>query len=274
MLGAYLTSQADPVAQLNGIELQNGARRLSEINLTNADYNTRFVFAKYIQVAVAYNFSFDATETNNVGGGLTSIDTFLRGSRSLGLSASLNRSRQNNQTLTVTDTFQDLVYKMNDDYCDDTNRKRNYLYPVAGKVGIDQMLLDFVELTEFGNLGGPTTKPEGPPTTVSTLTFTTAVSGSVTPMISLSPVRDLTRTSGNLIGLASRTDTHKVIVAFARPTKNFSETDAIKFYSGQVITPAGTLTQQAALLAIQQYIIRFEVNRPASIIVNQSLLPF
>ena len=274
LVGAYLSSQPDPVARLNGIELANGTRRLADIDLRQADKNTRLLFYRYSQVAVAYNFSFDAKEINNIGGGTDSVRTFLNGSRSLGLDAGFDRTRQNVQTLTVTDTFADLIYKMKDDYCDGTKSGRNFIYPIAGKIGVDQMLFDFVELSEFGNLGGPSEKPEGPPTMVSTLTFTTALSGSVTPTIMLSPIRNVTRTSGNLLGTVSRTDVHTVIVAFARPAKTLTEVDAIRFYSGQVISPVGTVTQQAALLAIQQYIIRFEVNRPSSIIVNQSILPF
>jgi hypothetical protein len=73
----------------------------------------------------------------------------------------------------------------------------------------------------------------------------------------------------------NRRDLHKVIIAFARPTASKTEDEALRAFSGLLINPVGNTTEQRAQQAIQQNIIRFELNeRPTNIILNQPLLPF
>ena len=162
-----------------------------------------------------------------------------------------------------------------EDYCTDKNLNKNYMYPIAGNIGLAKMVDDFFDLSEFTNLGPAADKPKGPPTMVNSLTFTTVLSGSVTPSITLLPSVGTTTGVASLIASASRTDLHKVIVAFARPVETPSEAEAVRVFAGQLINRSGTLTEQRAQLAIAQSIVRYELsNRPTTIILNQSLLPF
>ena len=56
-------------------------------------------------------------------------------------------------------------------------KTENYIYPIAGVIGIEKMVQDFINMTLFANLRGNTTDGKGPPTLVDALEFTTAISG-------------------------------------------------------------------------------------------------
>lgn len=280
-LGAYLANlRREPDSVEIGLRILNDPtfdinKFMRTLNSQPLSRNTKVLIAEYSRTAVAYDFTFDGTETNNLGGNLTALDTFFRGNRSLGLSANADRTRQNIQSFTVSDTFVHLLGNVTEDYCTDKNTEKNYMYPIAGNLGVARMLDDFLELSEYANLASPSDKPNGPPTMTSSLSFTTLISGSAKPTITLLPIRDVTRTSGDFGAVMNRKDLHKVIIAFARPVASKSEEEAIRTFSGLLINPVGNATEQRAQQAIQQSIIRFELNeRPTNIIVNQSVLPF
>jgi hypothetical protein len=138
-----------------------------------------------------------------------------------------DRIRQNIRTFTVTDTFSFLLRDIpddpenNNDYCEGHIVGPNYIYPVSGKIGIDRMIADFVNLTLFGglsappaNAGNPTTADsKGPPTMVDQLQFTTTVSLAATPKVIFAPIRTFMDAS---IGLkAQRQDIHTVTIGLA-----------------------------------------------------------
>ncbi|MCB8823191.1 hypothetical protein [Microvirga rosea] len=275
-LAYWLLSRSDPKAKELGDRLAHDQIDPNIINLWPLDKITRSYIGKYGQAAIAYNFSFDGQEVNNLGGGASLLHTFFRGTRTLGLSAGVDRSRQNIQNFTVTDTFVGLLRDVKENYCKDKNLDKDYMYPITGNVGFAKMIDDFVDLAEFANLGGPADKPQGAPTVVNNLQFETKIFGSATPGIHLSPIRDEVRLAdGTFTATASRTDIHKLIVAFSRPVESLSEAQAIKVFGGQLVNASGTPAERRAALAIQQNIIRYELNNRANtVIINQSLLPF
>jgi hypothetical protein len=96
----------------------------------------------------------------------------------LGISAGANFERSNNRTFTVTDTFSYLLTKLNvpvrgQRYCDGQIVRANYVYPITGRIGIDELVKTFMELTLFGNLAGKEANPGagGAPTMADQLTF-------------------------------------------------------------------------------------------------------
>lgn len=276
LLGVYLTTlQDDPRAMALGQRLLADAPAIASEDLKPLGRHAREIIAFYADTAVAYDFSFDGTETDNIGGTLDAVRAFDTGARSLGLAAANDRSRQNIQTFTLADTFIGLLGKVGQDYCVEKNAEKNYLYPIVGKIGIARMLRDFIELDQYAGLVSPDkANPIGPPTMVSNLTFQTRISASATPAINLLPVVGKTRVSGSLAGNFSRVDTHKLIIAFARPVKTSIDAQALRSFSGEIITPAGTQSEQLAQLAIQQSIIRFDLKDSRPTLVVQSLLPF
>jgi hypothetical protein len=277
-LQALGQNNGDKNAEDIGTAILNDSVDIKTVSLTSLGKPLKDLILRYADTAIAYNFSFDGTEMNNLDSGTLGITRgLIDGMKMLGFTGSVDRSRENIQNFTVSDTFVGLLRDVKPEYCNGrTPHGPNYLYPIAGKVGIGKVVDDFVDLDFFGNLGGPVDTPTGPPTLATNLTFTTTISASATPSITLNPIVDATRiTSGALTAMGERMDVHRLIVAISRPVDAPSAAVAVKIFGGQIITPTGTLTEQRAQLAIQQNIIRYELNNQRNtVILNQPLLPF
>ena len=185
--------------------------------------------------AIAYNFDLTMSETNNLG---TSAD--LLGPWSPKFTALVggdaNRSRSNQRTFTVTDTFGGLL-KINTlvdgvRYCDKHIVQANYIYPVAGRIGVDEMVLTFFNLSLFDALDAQQAKPGGPPAMADKLTFTTTIDGSVNPAkVIFTPVHSgLQVADASLTGTLSRTDTHVVTVGLALDSKLTASLNSLRGY--------------------------------------------
>ena len=94
---------------------------------------------------------------------------------------------------------------------------KNYIYSIAGRVGVDKTVRTFVELTVFGSLGGPAAQQgKGPPTMVDKLTFTTMINLSATPKVEFTPTGDRFQLlNANLKASADRSDRHEVAIGLA-----------------------------------------------------------
>lgn len=215
-------------------------------------------YVDYFQgTAIAYNFTFDMTENNNASVQIDLLNTISRGTLSATTKLGTDRSRQNIRTFTVSDTFLGLLSDLEDSYCADIRPGENYIYPITGTIGLDEMVDNYVDMALFGGLVGPEKSPKDQ-TSVDSLEFVTKLYGSLTPKLQLANVRNGI-TSAALGGDVVRLDKHKVIIAFALPAPK--EVKAAKG-AGIFITPEGTPTERRAQQKIEQFILRFEVNRP------------
>ena len=105
-------------------------------------------------------------------------------------------------------------------YCDGQIVEANYIYPIAGRIGVDKTVLTFFQLALFGSLAPDKAKPGagGAPTIVDKLTFTTTIDASATPgaKVIFTPVaKGFQFADASLTGLARRVDMHQVTVGLA-----------------------------------------------------------
>jgi hypothetical protein len=219
----YLTGPKnhDADAKLVALEFKEGRRPIREFNYTLFKGPVRRLVQPFFSTGIAYNFQLQGQEIDNIDPA-TDILTFNgKNMFASPVSGNADRMRQNLRTFTVTDTFGFLIHNVPDDYCKDRIVGPNYIYPVAGKVGIDRMIGDFVNLTLFADLAGPapnpgnptTANPKGPPTMVDQLQFTTTLTLSATPKITFAPVKTFVDAS---LGLKfSRQDVHTVTIGLA-----------------------------------------------------------
>ncbi|WP_143109158.1 hypothetical protein [Bradyrhizobium sp. Rc3b] len=134
------------------------------------------------------------------------------------MSASGDFRRENLRHFVVSETAEDLLENgqlecgPSYDY-----KSSNYTYPIAGKIGIDELVSTFFEVNEIKNLS-----PDKTSATVfaDTLTFTTTITGSASPHVIVAP-------SGSRWGLASaaslgvsgsRVDRHALIIGLSLDT--------------------------------------------------------
>ncbi|MET4424223.1 hypothetical protein [Bradyrhizobium sp. RT3a] len=172
--------------------------------------------------AIAYNFDLTMTEQNNLGTTINLLGPWTQ-KFTLGLSADANRTRSNERSFTVTDTFSELLTGLNRPvrgrrYCDGQIVQANYIYPIAGHIGVDELVMTFFQLAYLGGLSADKAAPGaiGPPTIADKLTFTTTIDGSATPTALFSPAGSgFQLADASLTGMASRTDAHQVTVGLA-----------------------------------------------------------
>ena len=229
----------------------------------------RYDLELFWTAGIAYNFNLDMTETNNIGGNLDFLSVVSRRTFGIGLSGSVDRTRQNTRTFTLTDSFGDLMTQtpLN---CTDRIVGPNYLYPIAGKIGVQDVVATFIFLTMFGNLGGAKAPvfPKGPPTMVEALSFTTTLSGSVNPTVTFAPIgRNLYVSSAGVDIAASRKDIHQVVIGLALQSAWQAQLTLARenvrmlgipaggaTVAGRLLTASGNAAELAAAAAVDQYL--------------------
>ena len=93
---------------------------------------------------IAYNFVLQMKEVNNVDPMINLLRMFSKSTQMLGLNGNFDRQRQNSRSFTITDNFADLVKKLRADYCNGQIVEANTVYPIAGNVGMDLVVHDFL----------------------------------------------------------------------------------------------------------------------------------
>jgi hypothetical protein len=258
-----IEGKVDPESRNIGLEFRNG-RPIQQFS-PKLFKNKRIaaIVTTFFDTGVAYTFDLDMSEVNNVDPQLDLLKIFPNAKLTIGIKGGFDRKRENERIFTVTDSFSGLV-RLPSDYCFDPTNGRdyvvseNYVYPITGRIGVKRMIEDFVELTLFANLSGPKDKPTGPPTLVDQLSFTTQISGSVTPTITFTPVgTHLQVMDASLPVTANRMDLHKVTIglALAGPgPKLIGQLRTTLFTTPLISTNASTSAELNAAAAVNQFL--------------------
>jgi len=259
--------QEDEDARRIGLEFKQGRRPIHEFDYTLFKPPIRQLVEPFFRTGIAYNFQLQMQEINNIDP-MTDLLT-LNGKNTFTspVSGNADRIRQNLRTFTVTDTFGFLIHNIpdqppNNDYCSGHIVGPNYIYPVAGKVGVDRMIGDFINLALFTgltspptNAGNPTTaSSKGPPTMVDQLQFTTTFALSATPKVVFAPVKTFMDAS---LGLKfQRQDIHTLTIGLAITDKTSLHQISVLRASAFTLGPVGQLvsakpTTDAEIAAVQ-----------------------
>ena len=255
-------NSGDPEIRQIGLEFEDGTRPIASLSY-KLFRNPRFsaIVKLFFDTGIAYNFSLEMTENNDLGTEINLLKPFTDSKVTLGISAGFNRQRMNTRAFTVTDTFGHLIRDVKDDYCEKFMVTENYIYPIAGRIGIEDMIHDFINLTLFGNLAGPNDK--GPPTLVDALEFETTITGSATPKVVFSPVGNgLSVTDASLTGTVKRNDLHKVTVGLAIDDGSVAQVAPLRNeLFGRLLTASGGRAELKAAEAVNQVLTSKLFNR-------------
>ena len=262
-----IEGKVDPASRAIGLEFQNG-RPIQQFSPKLFKGQVAKIISVFYDAGVAYTFDLNMTETNNFDPTVDLLKPFPHSKFTMGIKGTFDRMRQNERLFTVTNSFSELI-RLPDEYCMDTIAGRNfvvpenYIYPIAGRIGVEPMIQDFIKLTLFGSLGGPAgdkgVPPKGPPTLVDQLAFTTEISGTVTPAITFTPVGTVLQVAdASLSALADRKDVHKVTVglAIAGPGVNLIEPLRSSMFALPLVTthPTASSGEQNAAAAVNQFL--------------------
>jgi hypothetical protein len=235
-----------------------------------------------LRAGAAYTFDFNIFEDNDITTNVNLLRNVVP-TFSAAIEGSAKRRRSNERTFTVTDTFGFLLAKLNAAevrgirYCDGQIVGPNYVYPIAGRVGVDRTVKDFARLLLFENLGGKDAKPGagGAPTMTDDLIFTTAVTLSGTPKVVFAPVGTALSVADASLGLSvGRSDKHQVTIGLAVDVAGVDSVRGFLFsagrgsggamlaggrstarqsvWAGQRVTGGGTPSEILAVIAIDQ----------------------
>jgi hypothetical protein len=259
--------KVDPQSRAIGLQFQNG-RPIQQFSPKLFRGQVAKIISVFYDAGVAYTFDLDMAETNNLDPKVDLLKPFSNAKFTMGLQGTFDRKRENERLFTVTDSFSELI-RLPDDYCNDPSDNRNfvvpenYIYPIAGRIGVKPMIQDFIVLTLFGGLSGPAgdkgAAPKGPPTLVDQLAFTTEVSGTVTPTITFTPVGSALQVAdASLSALADRKDVHKVTMglAIAGPGVNLIGALRNSLFALPLVTthPTASNGEQNAAAAVNQFL--------------------
>jgi hypothetical protein len=209
-----LTAQRDAILNGDALHTQNGERIIFDPQSLLTPRAIKF-YNHFINSGIAYDFTFDILETNNSGLTIDPVRLITNGTVGATVGAGVGLIRANTRRFQLTDTFRGLL-ENNDLNCgQQPNRSDNLGYPVAGQLGLDELIGTFVDIAEVqllkankvldGSVFGDTMK------------FTTALSGGVTPHVQIAVL-------GNRLGLASpatltlnasRMDTHMLAISLS-----------------------------------------------------------
>jgi hypothetical protein len=246
----YLLNSRQPFSEATreeGRKLRDGGP-FEDLDFRRLDPRPRFFLTKYQATAIAYDFTFDITEDNAAGANVNFLSQITNGTFGLAAGVTTDRQCETIRNFRVTDTFGGLRMLS---ACEgpDTITAGNYIYPIAGKVGLEEMVMTFVNLNEHENLAppksaaldnaetafaaadaptpakNPAKKPaaaaDAAKVSVLADTFnftTTTITGTLTPTLTIAPVAHLSRlnlTPATMPLSASRKDVHKLVVAMS-----------------------------------------------------------
>lgn len=228
--------KGDPLAQKLWERYGDGQEDISTFSpalFAGADYvQVRAYLTTIYSTAVAYAFDLEGDETNNLGTVLDWLGPWFT-KLTLNYTGDLNRERSNEESFTLTDTLGGLLTNLSAPqhgvpYCGPQQLVGpNYIYPVAGKIGVDKTVDSFFNLTIFTGLtatGSGSAKAGNAalnaPTYTEKLIFTTTIDSSVKPTLTFTPIKRYFQfADASVTGLAKRVDTHKVYISLAvQPT--------------------------------------------------------
>jgi hypothetical protein len=209
-------------------------------NLPDADQ--RKFYDRYIQTGIAYDFTLDITEENKASFLADPVRLITNGVAGVGLDAAGDFSRNNARRFIMSDTFAKLLNDRNlNDHCDG-DRPSNFAYPIAGRIGMRELISTFIDLNEDQSLQALDSGNSR--VFADTMTFITTLSGSVAPHVEIAPV-------GSKWGLASptsfsafgqRIDKHMVIIGLSM------EAPKVAIVPAMAVVPLAGLAQPRSAL--------------------------
>lgn len=272
-------------------------------NQRSFDTRTKYFLDYFSRTGIVYSFALDGTESGAATFSGDIVRPLLTSTTTLTPTVGDTLSREDIRAFTISDNFAELLSPELRKHCNEmfaTLPGPNYQYPIAGRIGIDEIVHTFIELT-FNGLGVPQDPGKGtvktvdapsasaPIAMVDTVNFTTTVTAGVTAKAVFSPPGTNWRLANASLPLsASRVDKHQVIIGLAlselpQPPGTVVATGTPRssrrpMEFAAFITSANTprvvaarpqrsdTGEATALTAVNQQILRFEV--PKSLIVS------
>jgi hypothetical protein len=213
LLFAYKGGQHEPSINLaKSLQAKRGQTWKFDPRILTTQEERAF-YNRYIQTGIAYDFTLDITEDNKAALLADPVRLITNGVVGIGVGASGEFSRNNARRFIMSDTFAKLLA---DDHlvcgCEGAD---NFVYPIAGRIGIRELISTFIDLNEDKSL--QTLDSGNSRVFADTMTFLTTLTGSVSPHVEIAPVGNQWGVASptSLSAFAQRIDKHMVIIGLS-----------------------------------------------------------
>jgi len=223
------------------------------VDVATKQFNERFKdLVRYYNHDMALGFRFKVTETDdmpiNASWKLPLVFNGIPGSWTIGPKFGDTRQRLSERKVNLDITFDGLEGTECGDAPSEAGIVRAHHYPITGNIGIEEVIAQYFDIVDRAKRDSDTqkgssdddeagkTKPIFAKTDAYTdaLTFTTTLSGSVTPSIILTPtLRE--QFTGSVGASATREDVHVVTISLLPVDSGPSDKDADKITKVQII---------------------------------------
>jgi hypothetical protein len=213
LLFAYKGGQHEPSINLaKSLQAKRGqVWKLDPRILTTQE--ERAFYNRYIQTGIAYDFTLDITEDNKAALLADPVRLITNGVVGIGVGASGEFSRNNARRFIMSDTFAKLL--ADDHLVCGSDRAENFVYPIAGRIGIRELISTFIDLNEDKSLQALDSGNSR--VFADTMTFLTTLTGSVSPHVEIAPVRNQWGVASptSFSAFTQRIDKHMVIIGLS-----------------------------------------------------------
>jgi hypothetical protein len=233
MLRKYGESNNNPKPIAFAADLEKSRGLVWKLDPRTLDRDERIFFNKYIETAIAYEFTFDITEANKLDPALSPVGLITGGTVGINLLAGNDLTRQSTRRFALSENFEEVL--SNDKLrCLESYLPPNFQYPMTGRIGMQELIDTFIDLNQDKDLA---TLDSSPRVFADTLMFTTTVSGSLQPHIEIAAVgtRWGLASPTNISASASRSDVHKLIVGLSMGA--LGKTAPAHFVPGAALVP-------------------------------------
>jgi hypothetical protein len=197
-------------------------------------------FSRYTNHEMAYSFRFKAIETNVASGSASYQLPIHLGSLTWGIGGNDTSKRDGERKASLVITFDDLYNTRCGDAPPEVADIRAVHYPIRGKIGVREVIAQYFAILDRakqdgeeanGRNGDGSHAEEGEDAAkakrvfarteayVDTISFTTTLTGSLTPSVTLTPASG-ERLTASLGGSASREDVHTVTISLSAPERD------------------------------------------------------
>lgn len=203
-------------------------------NVPGARQEVVQVVETYGKAFIAYKFVFDMTQTDGLEASVDLLSIVSRGTVTTSLGGSFEGKRQAKREFVVADRVDELLTNLPTiRECNRFRREQkgeavpNGAYPIAGKIGLEQIVRNFVTANQSGNLIGQlsdteilTASDKVPlPTMSERLIFSTTLKGGISPRLELSaPARGTDVETAMFTANRERLDIHTLILVMQLPS--------------------------------------------------------
>lgn len=222
------------------------------------------VFERYNGGAIAYEFLFNGTENNMQSGSIDLLRILTNGSVTGNIGASSTFDRNNMRNFMISDNFEILTTAVDYTYCGpgsangtepEHREAPNFVYPVAGALGLQELVGAFLNLNQSGNLVGLPNAPATAgqlPTISEGMKFTTTLTGGGSfGFTAAAPMRPAIRlTKASMASTNKREDIHTLRIVIKLPLEGQKETRTIA--EQRLLSLGVPLPQQRSTAALVQ----------------------